>query len=72
MTEVTGEQMWLAVYDPCTREYIDPTHGRDDFIPQAVLDHGGWLMFDITEPDAEIPVSREDRDRFFNRLEGGR
>jgi len=54
---VKGEQMWFSIFDPITGTYKDPTNGKDHFIPQAVFDHGGYMVYDITAPNAIMPVT---------------
>lgn len=53
-----GERMWLAARRP-EGDFYDPTHDRDDLIDQAMFDHGGYLVYDITEPNATMPVLEE-------------
>lgn len=54
-----GEQMWFAEHDPIGKTFRDSTRGRDDLIPQALFDHGGYLVYDITKPNAIMPVLAE-------------
>lgn len=58
----TPEQMWFAEFDLHTGKWIDPTHGKDSNIKQALFDHGGYVMYDITEENAIMPVPSETRE----------
>ena len=60
--EAKPERMWFSVFDPVDGVFKDPTYGRDDWIEQAQLDHGGWTVYDVTDPRAIMPVPTEATD----------
>ncbi len=53
-----GERMWFGE-SRMDGTYYDPTMGRDDWIDQAMFDHGGYIVYDITAPNAIMPVPEE-------------